>query len=218
MEHLNNWIHIGDKTSVSILLKLKCISLQHDIHFQWIPSRVDLFGNEKADCLANEGWSLPASASGELTYLELFSGMKNINRRIWSVPPTPDWYRSSNPGQSLTLPCDRKTNTCLSRLASGHLKCLTFSQGIKSFPTCPKCHQHQASAEHILSCLGLLLEEIYTSPLLVSDFLFVSGFMDLVWRPLEISNNNNNTELTEETYHVFLLLWLYELTLSSETS
>lgn len=179
MEHLNNWIHIGDKTSVSILLKLKCISLQHDIHFQWIPSRVDLFGNEKADCLAKEGCSLPASASGELTYLELFSRMKNINRRIWPVPPTHDWYRASNQGQSLTFPCDRKTNTCLSRLASGHLKCLTFPQGIKSFPTSPKCHQHQASAEHILSCLGLW-EEIYTSPLLVSDFLFVSGFMDLV--------------------------------------
>lgn len=180
MEHLYNWIYIGDKTSVSILHKLKHISIQHDIHFQWIPSHVDLFGNEKADCLAKDGCSLPAPASDELTYAELFSQAKNINRRNWLVPPTHDWYRANKPGQSLVLPCDRKINTCLSRLASGHLKCLSFSQGIKTYPLCPKCHQHQASAEHILSCLELQWEEIYTSPLLVYDFLFVNGFIDLV--------------------------------------
>lgn len=37
MEQLNNWIHIGDKTSISSLHKLKSISLHHDIPMDPIP-------------------------------------------------------------------------------------------------------------------------------------------------------------------------------------
>ncbi|GBL83357.1 hypothetical protein AVEN_110669-1 [Araneus ventricosus] len=37
IQHVKNWTYIGDKTSLSILQKLKLISLRHDVHFQWIP-------------------------------------------------------------------------------------------------------------------------------------------------------------------------------------
>ncbi|GBL86943.1 hypothetical protein AVEN_236102-1, partial [Araneus ventricosus] len=52
--------------------------------------------------------------------------------------------------------------------------------GNKIYPLCPKCQQHQASPKHILDRLGLDWEEIYSSPLLVIDFIKVNGFLDMV--------------------------------------
>ncbi|GFY02263.1 RNase H domain-containing protein [Trichonephila clavipes] len=57
LQHLHNWTQVEDKTSISILHNLKLISKHHDVHFQWIPSHVDIFGNEQADRLAREGCS-----------------------------------------------------------------------------------------------------------------------------------------------------------------
>lgn len=53
LQHLNNWITVGDKTSISILLKL--ITNLHDVHMQWIPDHVDIYGNKQEDRLAKEG-------------------------------------------------------------------------------------------------------------------------------------------------------------------
>ncbi|GBM05415.1 hypothetical protein AVEN_94719-1 [Araneus ventricosus] len=49
IQHLKIWTSIGDKKSLSILQKLKLISYQHDVHFQWIPSHADIHGNELAE-------------------------------------------------------------------------------------------------------------------------------------------------------------------------
>ncbi|XP_071034143.1 uncharacterized protein [Parasteatoda tepidariorum] len=180
IQHLKNWALIGDKTSFSILQKVKLISQQHEVHFQWIPSHVDIHGNELADTLAKKGLDHPVPSTSELTYLELFARQKAQNKQKWLLPPIHYWYKAKRPGLSLSLPGDRQTNTCLSRLASGHLKCLTFSANQKVFPLCPKCQQNQASPEHILNCLGLDWNDIHSSPILVSDFLNVNGFIDLV--------------------------------------
>ncbi|GBM99394.1 hypothetical protein AVEN_16058-1 [Araneus ventricosus] len=111
---------------------------------------------------------------------ELFSRKKAQKKAEWLVPPSHHWYKGRKPGLSLSLPCDRQSSTCLSRLASAHMNCLTYSEGNKIYPLCPKCHQHQASPKHILDCLRLDWEEIYSSPLLVIDFIKVNGFLDLV--------------------------------------
>ncbi|GBN55456.1 hypothetical protein AVEN_95175-1 [Araneus ventricosus] len=79
-----------------------------------------------------------------------------------------------------SMRCDRQSSTCLSRLASFRLKCLTYSEGNKICPLCPKFQQHQASPKHILACLGLHWVEIYSSPLLAIDFIKINGFLDLV--------------------------------------
>ncbi|XP_054713017.1 uncharacterized protein LOC129222530 [Uloborus diversus] len=180
IQHLRNWSLIEDKTSLSILRKVKLIALQHKVHFQWIPSHVDIYGNELADTLAKESLAHPTPFTSELTYLELFSQQKANNKEKWLIPPSHNWYKGKRPGQTLALPCERQTNTLLSRLASGHLKSLTFSGSAKRFPICPKCQQDQASPQHILSCLGLDWNDIFDSPLLVSDFIRVNGFIDLV--------------------------------------
>ncbi|GBL97850.1 hypothetical protein AVEN_231995-1 [Araneus ventricosus] len=88
------------------------------------------------------------------------------------------WYKGRKPGHSLSFPYDRQSSTCLSRLAS--LKCLAYSEGNKIYPLGPQYQQHQASPKHILDCLGLDWEQIYSSPLLVIDFIKVNGLLDLV--------------------------------------
>ncbi|GBM67338.1 hypothetical protein AVEN_97311-1 [Araneus ventricosus] len=110
----------------------------------------------------------------QITFLELFLRKKAQNKAEWLVPPSHHWYKGRKPGLSLSLPCIRQFST---RLASGHLNCLTYSEGNKIYP---KYQQHQASPKHILDCLGLDWEEIFSSPLLVIDFIKVNGFLDLV--------------------------------------
>ncbi|GFY11173.1 RNase H domain-containing protein [Trichonephila clavipes] len=79
LQHLHNWTQVGEKTSISILHNLKLISKHHDVHFQWIPFHVDIFGNEQTDRLAREGCSLLTTSSPAITYSEHHS---KINRQL----------------------------------------------------------------------------------------------------------------------------------------
>ncbi|GBN50264.1 hypothetical protein AVEN_265595-1 [Araneus ventricosus] len=149
MQHLKDWNNVGDRTGISILKLLRHIGMDHEVHLQWIPSHVDIYGNEK-----------------------------NKDLKTWRVPPSHDWYKRSSPGGSIGLACDRADQTALSRFVSGHLRSCSFSHGNKVFPVCAKCGVASASPEHILSCLRLSRETFETDPLLALDFLRVSGLMD----------------------------------------
>ncbi|GFY01853.1 RNase H domain-containing protein [Trichonephila clavipes] len=92
LQHLHNWTQVGDKTSISILHNLKLISKHHDVHFQWIPSHVDIFGNEQADRLAREGCSLLTTSSPAITYSKHQSKInrqlsKAVFLKLWGAPP-----------------------------------------------------------------------------------------------------------------------------------
>ncbi|GFW41014.1 RNase H domain-containing protein [Trichonephila clavipes] len=76
LQHLYNWITVGDKAGVSILQKLRQISDFHDVHFQWIPSHVNIFGNKQADLLDKEGCNASPPISSNLTYSEHQSRVK----------------------------------------------------------------------------------------------------------------------------------------------
>ncbi|GBN77835.1 hypothetical protein AVEN_191898-1 [Araneus ventricosus] len=104
IQHLKNWTYIEDKTSLSISQKLKLTSLHHDVHFQWIPSHVDIHGNKLVDNLAKEGSSHPIPSSSEITLLELFSRKKAQNKAEWLVPPSHHWYKGRKPGRIFTNP------------------------------------------------------------------------------------------------------------------
>ncbi|GBN83996.1 hypothetical protein AVEN_86987-1 [Araneus ventricosus] len=171
IEHLKDWNNVGDRTGISILKLLRHIGLDHEVHLKWIPSHVDIYGNEVADDLAKQGTAEPLCSNPSLTFDEIYSIRKNKDLKTWKVPPSHDWYKRSSPGGSFGLACDRADQTALSRFVSGHLRSCSFSHGNKVFPVCAKCGVASASPEHILSCLRLSRETFETDPLPALSFL-----------------------------------------------
>ncbi|GFY34586.1 RNase H domain-containing protein [Trichonephila clavipes] len=80
IQYLSNWSSVGDKTGVSILNKLKQVSSSSDVHFQWIPSHVDIWDNEEVNAVKKEGAIEDLATSNCLTYLELYSTRKHIDK------------------------------------------------------------------------------------------------------------------------------------------
>ncbi|GFV45113.1 RNase H domain-containing protein [Trichonephila clavipes] len=167
IQHLSDWTNVGDKTSVSILKNLKELSQQHEIYFQWIPSHIGLFGNDTADLLAKEGVTENLMSRRTLTFSEIFSKTKSLIQELWKTPPTHPWYNRQAPGGALSIKADRVVQTTISRLASGHIRGLSFNLGQKIYENCTKCNLVQATPDHLLFCAGLEREDIYSSPLLV---------------------------------------------------
>ncbi|GFV84020.1 RNase H domain-containing protein [Trichonephila clavipes] len=58
----------------------------HQIHLQWIPSHIDLEGNEIADTLTKTGACEVPEPSPPLTFLEIFSRTKHQNKTAWITP------------------------------------------------------------------------------------------------------------------------------------
>ncbi|GBN95494.1 hypothetical protein AVEN_253143-1 [Araneus ventricosus] len=54
IQHLKDWNNVGDRTGISILKLLRYIGVDYEVHIQWIPSHVDIYGNEVADDLAKQ--------------------------------------------------------------------------------------------------------------------------------------------------------------------
>ncbi|GFY22001.1 RNase H domain-containing protein [Trichonephila clavipes] len=180
IQHLSDWTNVGDKTSVSIFKNHKKLSQQHEIYFQWIPSHIGLFGNDTADLLAKEGVTEDLMSRRTLNFSEIFSKTKSLIQELWKTPPTHPWYNRQAPGGSLSIKSDRVVQTTISRHASGHTRGLSFHLGQKIYENGNKCNLVQATPDHPLVCAGLDREDIYSSPLLVYDFLRTLGLMDLV--------------------------------------
>nr|GBO09877.1 hypothetical protein AVEN_34255-1 [Araneus ventricosus] len=134
IQHLKDWNNVGDRTGISILKLLRHIGVDHEVHLQWIPSHVDIYGNEVADNLAKQGTAEPLCSTPSLTFDEIYSIRKNKDLKTWRVPPSHDWYKRSSPGGSIGLACDRADQKALSRFVSGHLRSCSFSHGNKVFP------------------------------------------------------------------------------------
>lgn len=147
---------------------------------QWIPSHINLEGNEIADALAKAGACETSTPSAPLTFLETFSRIKHENKTTWIVPPEHLWYQCPRPGGSLAQGFNRQEQTVLARFRSGHLKSMKFSEGSKCFDICTNCSNEQASPNHILECLGLTKQDLIDDPMTVLDFLKVYDVMDLV--------------------------------------
>ncbi|GFV59604.1 uncharacterized protein TNCV_228451 [Trichonephila clavipes] len=96
------------------------------------------------------------------------------------MPPTHHWYAGNRPSLALALKCDRCSQTTLSRLAIGHIKCLSFSANKKIFSIHARCQYQQDSPEYIMRCMDLKSKDIYTDALLVLEFLRGNDLIDLV--------------------------------------
>ncbi|GBM91878.1 hypothetical protein AVEN_270168-1 [Araneus ventricosus] len=129
----------------------------------WIPSHVNIQGNEIAVVFAKAGADDASVPSALLTYLELFSRAKSKNKNIWLIPPVHHWYQASRPGDCLSIDCNRHYQTTLTRFLSGHIRSLTFSNKSKRFEICPKCTAEQATPDHILTCLELSKQDLVTN-------------------------------------------------------
>ncbi|GFU79060.1 uncharacterized protein TNCV_1493791 [Trichonephila clavipes] len=130
---------IGD-TPIDTVQIRRLPSTLHQIHLQWIPSHVDLEGNEIADTLAKAGaCEIPEPSEPSSTFLEIYSRTKHQNKTAWIVPPEHHWYQCSRSGSSLAHGFKRQDQTLLSRFRSDHLKTMKFSEGCKSFEMCTNC-------------------------------------------------------------------------------
>ncbi|GBM00774.1 Metabotropic glutamate receptor 8 [Araneus ventricosus] len=77
IQHLKDWNNVGDRTGISILKLLRHIGVDHEVHLQWIPSHVDIYGNEVADGLAKQGTAESLCSAPTLTFDEIYSIRKN---------------------------------------------------------------------------------------------------------------------------------------------
>ncbi|GFW13094.1 uncharacterized protein TNCV_3330261 [Trichonephila clavipes] len=96
------------------------------------------------------------------------------------APPDHPGISRKCPGGALEFDGDRNDQTAVCKLLSGQLKSMTFESGRKVFQTCPKCYLQPTYPVHVLDCLGLALEDVLASPLLVMDFSKVNALMDLI--------------------------------------
>ncbi|GBO02028.1 hypothetical protein AVEN_207555-1 [Araneus ventricosus] len=96
---------------------------------------------------------MPQAYVEPLTYLELHSRRKALVNISWRHPPAHSWYRSELPGAAIRSKEDRKSQTAITRLSSGHLKTLRFSGGDKKFNICIKSNLIEAIPQHLLYCV-----------------------------------------------------------------
>ncbi|GFV55304.1 RNase H domain-containing protein [Trichonephila clavipes] len=87
------------------------------IHFQWIPSHVNIAGNEIADSLVRAGAGETTTPAAPLTTLKLFSKYKAKNKAIWMIPPVHSWYQSKYLGGYLVRDSSRRDQTALTHIS-----------------------------------------------------------------------------------------------------
>ncbi|GFW66213.1 atrial natriuretic peptide receptor 2 [Trichonephila clavipes] len=132
-----------------------------DVHFHWIPSHVNIFGNEQADLLAKEGYNASPPISSTFTYFEHQSRVKSEILKEGRTQHNHHWYEGKHSESSFLLKCGRASQKAISRLKRGHIKSLSFCGDRKIFALCTKSKTQQASPDRILDCLELSREGLF---------------------------------------------------------
>ncbi|GFV85167.1 putative RNA-directed DNA polymerase from transposon BS [Trichonephila clavipes] len=103
-------------------------------------SHVGLLGNEVADDLAKAATSNPVHPENHmvLTSTEIYSKAKELICRTWVVPPVHPGYFQRHPGSAISIKGSSSYQTAFSRFSTGHLRCMNFEGGKRSFPFSPK--------------------------------------------------------------------------------
>ncbi|GBM30146.1 hypothetical protein AVEN_78535-1 [Araneus ventricosus] len=98
----------------------------------------------------------------------------------WRHPPAHSWNRSEGPDATIHFKGDRKDQTALARLSSGHLKTLRFSCGDKNFNICTKCNMTEATPQHLFDCVALVYADLIKLPDFVLEVMKANNLMDLI--------------------------------------
>ncbi|GBM44784.1 Gamma-aminobutyric acid type B receptor subunit 2 [Araneus ventricosus] len=155
---------VSDRRGMDIFKKLKTLCNSRVLHLQWIPSHVNLKYSDIAEGLVKEGTTMPQANVEPLTYLELYSRRKAVVNISWRHPPAHSWYRSEGPGATIHFKGDRKDQTALARLTSGHLKTIRISRGDKKFNTSTKCDMIEVHPQHLLDCVAFVYDDLLKRP------------------------------------------------------
>ncbi|GBL94616.1 hypothetical protein AVEN_83944-1 [Araneus ventricosus] len=110
----------------------------------------------------------------------LYSGRKAFVNISWRHTPAHSWYRSEGPGATIHFKGDRKDQTSLALLTSGHLKTLSFSRGDKKFNICTKCNMIEATPQHLLDCVALVYDDLLKRPDFGLEVMKAKDLMDLI--------------------------------------
>jgi ribonuclease HI len=113
------------------------------VHLQWIPSHVDILGNERADRLAKVGADLEQKEEGFATYAEVKTYVKRKLSRGTRGDPDDAYHQLSRDAQVIIF-----------RLRTGHsrLKGHMHRMKLSASPLC-HCGQETETVEHVLqSC------------------------------------------------------------------
>ncbi|GBN05647.1 hypothetical protein AVEN_190031-1 [Araneus ventricosus] len=98
----------------------------------------------------------------------------------WRHPPAHSWYRSEGLGATIHFKEDRKDQTALALLSSGHLKALRFSRGDKKFNMCTKCIMVETTPQHLLDCVALVYDGLLKRPDFVLEVMKANDLTDLI--------------------------------------
>ncbi|GFT52894.1 uncharacterized protein TNCV_1460021 [Trichonephila clavipes] len=99
-----------------------------------------------------------------LTSTEIYSRAKELICRTWVVPSEHPWYFQRHPGSAISFKGSRSYQTSISRFSTGHLRCMNFEGGKRSFPICSKCNISPFSPQRILQCLGFSARRLLHPP------------------------------------------------------
>ncbi|GFT67411.1 RNase H domain-containing protein [Trichonephila clavipes] len=103
----------------------------HKVPQTWVPSHVNVCGNDIADGLTREGSHKNSMHGGCLTFSEIATRVKQDVSSSWKQVPVHEWYEGNHPGAALLEIGSRRDETTLARFRSGHTRVQRHVAGLK---------------------------------------------------------------------------------------